>query len=340
MKAIGLNNFETIKNFGKSISIFNTYATEFRLLNLLSTLLGHKLKNPDIPFKMRAQIISELFKELYHDSKRVAEGQYRAEEEGFIPSKEHLLGFIKILKDFPKVINRRKNKKYKLNNLKDYPAYFNRSFHFQTDGYTSEHSASMYEHQVQILFAGIANIMRKMFLSSLHHHFVNPNANVLELATGTGIGSRLLHANYPYMNILATDLSQEYIDYAKYNFSDLDKIRFQVADATRLNLEEKFDLVFHIFLLHELPERERVATLKEQVRVLRKGGLGIMIDSIQEHDRPEWKPILDDFPQRYHEPYYANYVKAPIEPILEELGLEIVDKRQILFSKCLTFRKP
>src|SRR5258708_13350326 len=41
-----------------------------------------------------------------------------------------------------------------------YPRYYLQNFHFQTDGYLSRHSAELYDHQVEVLFAGAAHPMR------------------------------------------------------------------------------------------------------------------------------------------------------------------------------------
>jgi ubiquinone/menaquinone biosynthesis C-methylase UbiE len=327
-------------NFAKQFVRCQSYANQFHLLNLISSVFGQKLKNDTVSFSLRSKIIKEVFYEMYQDSKRVAAGEYYPDDHGDVFTSNHLKSYFNILKDYGSVLSRRKNKKYKLKNEKDYPDYFNRAFHFQTDGYTSEHSAKMYDHQVEILFSGIASIMRKMLITSLNKNYGKIQGDFLELATGTGIGAKLVKDHFPAINMTATDISREYIQYASKKFSK-EKINFQVEDATNLeNFEDnQFDVVYQIFLLHEVPQLERERILKEQIRVLKQGGIGIIIESIQEIDRPEWKPILDDFPKRYHEPYYNNYVQTPIEPFLEQHGAKIVDLNQILFSKCVTFTK-
>ena len=42
-----------------------------------------------------------------------------------------------------------------------YPDYYLRNFHYQTDGYLSERSAALYDFQVEVLFNGGADVMRR-----------------------------------------------------------------------------------------------------------------------------------------------------------------------------------
>lgn len=324
--------------FSKQFLRCQTYANEFKFLNFLSSLFGFKLKNDKIPWRLRINIIKEVFREIYKDAKRTADLEYLPEDDKVFWNKEHFNSYFNILKDFPSVIKRRKNLEINLNNQKNYPKYFNRSFHFQTDGYTSEHSAKLYDHQVEILFSGLASIMRKMLITAVNKNFGKIQGRVLELGSGTGVGAKLLAKHYPGMQIISTDLSEEYIQFAQKN-NQYKNIEFQISDASNLSqFENQFDICFHIFLLHEVPKEERRKIILEQLRVLKAGGIGIIIESIQEKDRPEWKPILDDFPKRYHEPFYKNYVQNPIEETLEELGAQIIDRNQILFSKCIVFK--
>ncbi len=42
------------------------------------------------------------------------------------------------------------------------PEYYGRNFHYQTEGYLSEESAELYEHQTEILFMGTLGLMRRL----------------------------------------------------------------------------------------------------------------------------------------------------------------------------------
>ena len=75
------------------------------------------------------------------------------------------------------IARRRKKRVHKdfapeLSDLKDeYPEYYMRNFHYQTDGYLSALSAELYEHQVEMLFSGTADPMRRALLSPMKSHF-------------------------------------------------------------------------------------------------------------------------------------------------------------------------
>ena len=48
-----------------------------------------------------------------------------------------------------------------------YPTYYLQNFHFQTGGWLTEESAKLYDTQVEILFGGAADAMRRIALGSL-----------------------------------------------------------------------------------------------------------------------------------------------------------------------------
>jgi len=80
------------------------------------------------------------------------------------PWLSYLTQYPKVWLDMPNTWERRK--KQKTNDLPksiekdDYPNYYLRNFHHQTDGYLSDFSASVYDLQVEILLNGTANSMR------------------------------------------------------------------------------------------------------------------------------------------------------------------------------------
>ena len=73
--------------------------------------------------------------------------------------------------DMPQTWQRRKNNKTREIprniNEEDYPDYYLQNFHHQTDGYLSEHSAEIYDLQVEILFNGTADAMRRRVIAPL-----------------------------------------------------------------------------------------------------------------------------------------------------------------------------
>lgn len=96
---------------------------------------------------------------------------------------------------------------------------------------------------------------------------------VLELGCGTGLYTETLQKNAEH--VVATDLSDEMIVFAKKKRGNLENVEFRKADALNLEFkDETFDTVFMANLIHVIGNAERV--IYESRRVLKKGGLLII----------------------------------------------------------------
>ncbi|MDQ3341910.1 MAG: class I SAM-dependent methyltransferase, partial [Myxococcota bacterium] len=84
-----------------------------------------------------------------------------------IPLRRYARAFPRLVRDTPRVVRRMKRGDYKDIPSVDksrFPAYYRRNFHWQTDGYFSEHSAEVYELGVELLFRGTADVMRRQII--------------------------------------------------------------------------------------------------------------------------------------------------------------------------------
>jgi ubiquinone/menaquinone biosynthesis C-methylase UbiE len=209
--------------------------------------------------------------------------------------------------------------------LSEKPRYYQRNFHFQQDGYLSERSADLYEHQVEILFAGMADPMRRMVLKPLLERWGptrGAGLKILEIGCGTGCTSRFVLEALPQARLTVTDLSEVYLKKARSNLSGYEQVDFVQAPGETLPFQTgTFDAVFSVFLFHELPLEVRRQVLREQARVVQAGGLVIAVDSLQAHDIPEVLPVLEQFPKDFHEPFYSNYIETPLEGLFAEAGI-------------------
>lgn len=224
--------------------------------------------------------------------------------------------------------------------LKDLPEYYRRNFHHQTDGYLSQHSAQLYQHQVEILFSGAADAMRRMIIPQLKRHFKSSDGtglNFLEIGSGTGALTRFIALAFPKAKITCVDLSADYLKQAAENLKNYKDINFVQAAGEDLDIKENtFDAVYSCFLFHELPQRIRTDVLTESLRVLKKGGFLGMIDSIQKNDDPEFHWALEKFPADFHEPFYKNYILNPIELEFKKTGLKSVKSKIGFLSKVVS----
>ena len=221
--------------------------------------------------------------------------------------------------------------------LSDTPRYYHRNFHFQTDGYLTRRSAELYEHQVEMLFGGTADAMRRLIIAPLKEKFGQTDGKgltFLEIGAGTGRATRFVRLAFPKAKIVAIDLSDPYLKIAERKLAQFPRIDFMQADGGKLPfLAGQFDAVYSVFLFHELPLIARKAVLSESHRVLKPGGFSGMVDSLQGGDNTDFDGLLERFPHNYHEPFYRNYLAHPMQGLFEQVGFTGVKTDRGFFSK-------
>lgn len=221
--------------------------------------------------------------------------------------------------------------------LNDLPRYYRRNFHFQSNGYLSRRSAEVYDHQVDLLFKGATDAMRRLTIPPLRKRFGKGDGEglkFLEIAAGTCRTTRFVHQAFPKAKIIALDLSEPYLKVAAENLSTYHGISYLQGDAGKLPFKNaEFDAVYSVFLFHELPMDARVQVIRESIRVLKPGGLLGLVDSIQQHDKELFSPYLKNFPVDFHEPFYSNYIAHPMEELLKDAGLGSVETETGFTSK-------
>jgi ubiquinone/menaquinone biosynthesis C-methylase UbiE len=226
----------------------------------------------------------------------------------------------------------------------DYPRYYRRTFHFQTDGYLSAESAKLYDIQVQLLFGGTANAMRRQALPPLVRELrwrERARTRVLDVACGTGSVLRMMAASLPGVHLFGLDLSPHYIAHARRALADVSPLSLVVENAEGLPfVDGYFDAVTNVFLMHELPPRTRDRVLAEIHRVLAPGGLFVLADSIQLSDAPLLRRHLEMFPQQLHEPFYGQYIGDDLLARLTRAGFSVREVTQAFLTKVVVASKP
>ncbi len=226
-----------------------------------------------------------------------------------------------------------------------YPRYFLQNFHYQNDGYLSDSSAAIYDYQVEILFSGGADAMRRQALAPLAEWLREKRASdihLLDIGCGTARFLGFARDAHPLVNLSGIDLSPHYVSAARRaRRGELNQPEFAVANAERLPVPDaSLDAVSDIFLFHELPPKARQKVAREIGRVLKPGGILLHVDSLQKGDVPQFDPLLDFFPRAYHEPYYASYVEADLDALFAEAGLVPVSHEAAFLSKVSAYSKP
>jgi ubiquinone/menaquinone biosynthesis C-methylase UbiE len=321
------------------------YTLEYRLLYFLSKSLSRYVTPPteETNKKLLNHLGDGVIALHYLDAENISKGVYPFEV--IIPKSplEHIKNIPYLMIDSLKISRRRK-----LNIKKDFdiepedtPDYLNRNYHFQTDGYFSDQSARIYEHQVEVLFSGTAGPMRRMLIKYIKEK-LNSGKTLRILELGAGVGSATLDfvKSFEISQYTVTDVSKPYLALAKKRLLKNNKttsFEFVQAPAESLPFQaEEFDLVFSVYLFHELPRNIREKALSESYRVLAPGGIIGICDSLQINDDKILNNVLEKFPKDYHEPFYLGYINWDLNQALTDAGFSEVESKFNLLSKYWT----
>jgi len=90
-------------------------------------------------------------------------------------------------------------------------------------------------------------------IDTINHYFNNRRIKILEIGCGEGRDANfLLNKGY---NVLATDISSIAIDYCKKNYQEKAEC-FQVINCLTESLQEKYDFIYAIAVIHMLVQDE------------------------------------------------------------------------------------
>lgn len=223
-----------------------------------------------------------------------------------------------------------------------FPAYFLQNFHFQTGGYLTEESAKLYDMQVEVLFSGTANAMRRQCLVPIAQYLRHKDQRrmaLLDVACGTGRFVRFAKEAFPRLAVTGSDLSEAYLDEARDHVQPY-RTDFKAGQAEALPFADaSFDIVTSIYLFHEVPPVIRRKIAQEFARVLKPGGLLVFMDSLQPGDMPQVDAMLEAFPANFHEPYYPSYLREDLKAIFAEVGFKNIAAEPVFLSKMVTATK-
>jgi ubiquinone/menaquinone biosynthesis C-methylase UbiE len=282
------------------------------------------------------------------DLANVDAGLYPRELLFQLPTATYLRRLPQLLRDAPRVIARKRRGDYHDLPAVDrgrYPAYYRRTFHWQTDGYLSPHSAAVYDLGVELLFRGTADVMRRQVIPPISRWLASRPAGarvrVLDVACGTGRTLRQLATAHPDLAYHGVDLSVPYLQAARALLADVGEVTLAAENAEALPYADAtFDVATSVYLFHELPRNARRRVMAELVRVVRPGGLLVLEDSAQHADSPELAAVLAGFPREFHEPFYADYLDDDLAGMATAAGAVDVTAEPILVAKLVTARRP
>lgn len=253
---------------------------------------------------------------------------------------------LRFLSDIPRVAARQRRRGHSDIGTKGegLPRYFRQNFHFQTDGYLSADSARLYDFQVEALFGGTADAMRRRAYVPIARFLEAKSRRkpvLLDIGCGTGRFLGFVKSLQPDLKAVALDLSEPYLERARKMLKRETGVKFLAAPAEDMPLPDaSVDMAISIYLFHELPPKIRTAVAREIARVLKPGGILVLADSIQYGDVPEFDGLIDIFPTLLHEPYYAGFAKCDLELLFGRTGLQREETDIAYMTKVTTFRKP
>jgi ubiquinone/menaquinone biosynthesis C-methylase UbiE len=258
----------------------------------------------------------------------------------------------RFLLDAPRILERIEAKNHRdlppNVDLSAYPAYYRRTFHWQTDGYFSRHSAELYDLGVELLFIGTADVMRRQLLAEVLRRKRRGKVRLLDVGMGTGRFLRQAASALHGSELSGVDLSPWYVSHARQQLAASARgaigagvvARLEAANAEALPFADgSFDVVTSIFMLHELPRRVRRAALEEMHRVLAPGGLLVLEDAAQPSESRDLIPALDQFSRDMHEPFFADYLDDDLAGLVAECGFGSVATAPHFVSKVVSATK-
>jgi ubiquinone/menaquinone biosynthesis C-methylase UbiE len=223
------------------------------------------------------------------------------------------------------------------------PRYYLQNFHYQTGGWLTEDSARRYDTQVEVLFNGTANAIRRQALVPLHEAFARRDQRrlrLLDVGCGTGRFLEFVKQVWPRLPVLGVDLSEPYLREARRHLRRRSGIGLAVGNGESLPVADASqDAATSIFVFHELPPHVRRTLFGEFARVLKPGGRLVLVDSLQSGDRVDYDGMLELFPHNFHEPYFASYLEEDFRRIGRSHGLAHIRDTQAFLSKVMVFDK-
>lgn len=280
----------------------------------------------------------------------IANGVYRMPRDlREFPNPLRLLDQARRYRDEARVITRRAHAEGGAVEVRDasgasYPTYYLQNFHFQTGGWLSDDSADVYDTQVEALFTGLADAMRRralpVILSALDRATSHQRHPVFaDIASGTGRLLADVIDNRADIDALAIDLSTSYLKRARERVGK-EAAAYVSAPAEKLPLpDNSVDVLTSVYLFHELPPKIRREVAREFARVVRPGGSYVHVDSIQYGDT-EMDIMLEGFPRAVHEPYYDGYCREDLAALFAEAGWEARGSEVAFLTKVSEFRLP
>ena len=307
-----------------------------------------RIEPPSVPVPNTRRLLADVGKLLARDLANVEAGIYPPPDDAEGGPAEMLAASRAFFRDVPEVARRRRQRAHQevlavVGPEAKRPRYYMQNFHFQSGGWMTDESARIYDMQVEVLFSGAANAMRRQALVPVAEQLKGRDqrtARFADLACGPGTFLVQARRAFPRLPTFAVDLSEAYLREAQRRLGRAPALIPVLAKCEALPLPDAaLDVATAIFLFHELPPKIRRAAAREIARAITPGGLCVIVDSLQTGDEPDYDGLLELFPQIFHEPYYEGYLADPLESIFAAAGFAHEGTTNAFMAKVVRLRR-
>lgn len=198
-----------------------------------------------------------------------------------------------------------------------YPDYFSKvEFHIQPGSYYADPLAGyIYHYGTKVFFTGKNDNddVQRGLVNTIPTPADGQVRRILDLACSVGQSSTAFKERFPEAEVWGIDAGAPMVRYAHKRAADM---RLDVHFAQRLAEktgfpDDHFDIVYAMILFHEIPQNIAKEVIAEAHRVLRPGGLFVVLD-FANRPRGVSNPIADysrDFDTHDNgEPYASDFV--------------------------------
>jgi len=150
------------------------------------------------------------------------------------------------------------------------------------------------------------------------------NMDIFDAGMGFGQYTYFLARHFRDANIFAVDVKEEQVEDCRYFFSKckIDRAKFDIADLTKINYENRFDFILSVDVMEHIVEDEIV--FKNFANALKKGGTLLVntpsdLGGSDAHDHDD-ESFIEEHAR-------VGYSKQEITEKLERAGLKVTDFR-------------